>query len=116
GAIAWALAAAIAGAWSPFAIAAFVLAALLRAGCGLGAEVKGFDAGAAARRRLRTEGLARALAAPGAGASAGELAATLADGVEAFDGLHARWAAAAMLAVLGPVLVGGVALVVDPLA
>ncbi len=116
GAVAWALAAAIDGSWAPAAIAAFALAALLRAGCTLGADMKGFAAGAAARRRLRTEGMARALATPAAAAPAGELAATLAEGVEAFDGLHARWAAAATLAVIGPVLAGIAALMADPYA
>ncbi len=116
GAVAWALAAAIAGTWSLAAIAVFMVAALLRAGCGMGVELKGFAAGAAARRRLRTEGLARALGAPASGASAGELAATLTDGVEAFDGLHARWAAAATLAAIGPVLIGCIVLIADPVA
>lgn len=114
GAAAFALAAALDNRFDPAAITVFALAALSRAGGNVLAELRGVDAGAAARRRLRTEGLARALGAPAAGPSSGDLAATLTDGVEAFDGLHARWAGAAVLAALGPLLIGLAVAVVDP--
>jgi len=116
GAAALALAAALEGRLAGTAIAVFAVAALLRAGLGIASELRGVDAGAAARRRLRTEGMARVLGTPASGVASGDLAAALADGVEAFDGLHARWAAAVIQAVAGPVLIGAVVLAADPWA
>jgi ATP-binding cassette subfamily C protein CydD len=88
--------------------AGYALAVVARAYLGMQAERAGFERGAAARRRLRSFVLSTLLAAGPAGLRAkhsGELAAIAVDRVEAMDGLHARWIAAATLASLGPVLV-----------
>ena len=101
------------------ALAAFAVLALLRAACTIAAERAAFDAGAAARRRLRSDALSRLLHAGPAQLRAqhsGELTATVVDRIEALDGLFARWLPAAVLAVAGPVLVALAALLVDPLA
>jgi ATP-binding cassette subfamily C protein CydD len=103
----------------PLLLAGFVLLALLRAGAGFVAENMAFDAGAAARRRLRSDALARLLNAGPAllrEQHSGELAATVVDRVEALDGLFARWIPASALAVAGPLLVALVALLADPWA
>ena len=58
--------AALVGAGLPAAavpLAVFAALAVLRAGLGVGFERAGFNAGAAARRRLRSEALVRILAA-----------------------------------------------------
>lgn len=93
--------------------------ALLRAGLGVLFERAGFDAGAAARRRLRSEALGAMLAAGPAllrRHHSAELASVVVDRVEALDGIFARWLPAAMLAVAGPALVALAVLWVDPLA
>jgi ATP-binding cassette subfamily C protein CydD len=82
-------------------------------------ERAGFEAGAVARRRLRSDALARLLAAGPAmlrGAHSGTLTATVIDRIEAVDGLFGRYLPAAVLAMAGPVLVGGVVVWLDPLA
>jgi ATP-binding cassette subfamily C protein CydD len=97
----------------------FVGLALLRAGLGVLFERAGFDAGAASRRRLRSEALGAMLAAGPAllrRHHSAELATVVVDRVEALEGLFARWLPAAMLAVAGPALVVLVVLWVDPLA
>ncbi len=99
------LATALAGGVAWLAVGGFALAAVLRALAGVMADRLGFDAGAAARRRLRTQALVRVLGAVRARFSSGTLSTTLVDGVEALDGLHARWAAASMLALVGPLLI-----------
>ena len=89
-------------------LAAFAVLALLRAGLGFLAEGRAFEAGAAARRRLRTDALARLLAAGPAllrGRHSGDLAAIVVDRVEALDGLFARWIPSALLALAAPALV-----------
>lgn len=94
----------------------FILLAILRAGAQMQAERLGFEASAAARRRLRNGVLATLLAlGPGGlrGRHSAELAATTIDRVEAMEGLHARWIAATTLAVIAPALVGLAALWVD---
>ncbi|HVE23375.1 MAG TPA: thiol reductant ABC exporter subunit CydD [Acidocella sp.] len=94
----------------------FILFAILRAGAQMQAERLGFEASAAARRRLRNGVLSTLLAlGPGGlrGRHSAELAATAIDRVEAMDGLHARWIAATTLAVIAPALVGLAALWVD---
>ena len=122
---AWCAAMLLAGALtgSPKAIAPLLASfsglALVRAALHLIAERASFNAGATARRRLRTDALSRLLHAGPARLRAqhtGELTATVVDRVEALDGLHSRWVPAAALAVVGPVLVAVVALVTDPFA
>jgi ATP-binding cassette subfamily C protein CydD len=94
----------------------FILFAILRAGAQMQAERLGFEASAAARRRLRNGVLSTLLAlGPGGlrGRHSAELAATAIDRVEAMEGLHARWIAATTLAVIAPSLVGLAALWAD---
>ncbi len=94
----------------------FLLLAASRAVLLLQAERIGFERGAAARRRLRNGVLGTLLAlgpAGLAGRHSAELAATAVDGVEALEGVHARWIPATTLAALGPALVGIAALVAD---
>ena len=99
--------------------AAFAVFALLRAGLAVAADRAAFSAGAAARRRLRTDALSRLMHA---GPSqlrvqhTGELTATVVDRIEGVDGLFSRWLPASMLAIAGPLLVALAALMVDPLA
>lgn len=100
-------------------LAGFALFALLRAGLTVLTERAAFAAGAAARRRLRSEILARLLLLGPAllrGRHSADLAAIVVDRIEALDGLFARWLPAATLAVAGPALVALAALLVDPLA
>jgi ATP-binding cassette, subfamily C, bacterial CydD len=100
-------------------LASFAIAALLRAGLGVIAERAAFDTGAAARRRLRTDALTRLLHAGPASLRSqhsGELTATVVDRIEALDGLFSRWLPASLLAVAGPLLIGIVALIADPIA
>ena len=115
------LAGALTGAGSDTAalLAGFGVLALLRAGLSIVADRAAFDAGAAARRRLRTGALDRLLHAGPAQLRAqhtGELTATVVDRIEALDGLHSRWLPTASLAVGGPLLVALAALLDDPLA
>ena len=100
-------------------LAVFGFLALLRTGIGLLSEHAASRAGAAGRRRVRDDAMARLL---GAGPAllrqrhSGELAAIAVDRVEALDGLFARWLPAAVLAVLGPALVAAAVAWVDPIA
>ncbi len=114
------LEAAIGGQGSPAALlAGFAVLALLRAGLSVLAEQAAFRAGAAARRRLRTDALHRLLAAGPAmlrGQHSGELTTTVVDRIEALDGLFARYIPAALLAVIGPALIVAVLLTVDSTA
>lgn len=99
------------------ALIGFALLALLRAAANFAAEHLGFAAGAAARRRLRTDALSRMLAAGPAllrTAHSGELAATLVDRIEALNGLFAQWLPAAFLAIAAPALVLLALLPFDP--
>jgi ATP-binding cassette subfamily C protein CydD len=98
---------------------AFAALALLRVAAQVAAERFAFAAGAAARRRLRSDTLSRLLrAGPVAlgGRHSGDLAAIVVDKVEALDGLFANWLPASTLALAGPLLVLAVALWADPLA
>ena len=100
-------------------LAGFALLALSRAALSVAAERAAFNAGAAARRRLRTDALSRLLHAGPAllrTQHTGELTATVVDRIEALDGLFARWLPAAALAIAGPLLVALAALLADPLA
>ena len=94
----------------------FVLAVLARAGLQLRNERGNFELGAAARRRLRGQVLSALLALGPAGLRgrhSAELAATAVDRVEAMEGFHARWVPATGLAIIGPGLIGLVALLTD---
>ncbi len=104
------------GAWALLYGAGFALAAFARAYVQMQAERRNFELGAAARRRLRGNVL-RVLMALGPvglrGIHSGDLAVTAVDRVEAMDGFHSRWVPATALAVIGPALVGLVALFMD---
>ncbi len=94
----------------------FVLAVLARAWLQIQAERRNFELGAAARRRLRGKVLSVLMALGPAGLRgrhSAELAATAVDRVEVMDGFHARWVPATGLAIIGPGLVGLVALLTD---
>ncbi|MGI3778577.1 MAG: thiol reductant ABC exporter subunit CydD [Janthinobacterium lividum] len=100
-------------------LAGFAGLALCRALLLLASERAAFAAGAAARRRLRTDALSRLLQA---GPSllrlrpSGELTAAVVDRIEALDGLFSRWVPAATLALLAPTAVAIAALLADPFA
>ncbi len=86
----------------------FAVLALLRAGLIYASEAAAFNAGAAARRRLRSDALTRLLHAGPAmlrERHSGDLASIVVDRVEALDGLYSRWIPAASFAVAGPFLV-----------
>ena len=94
------------GLWMPLLV--FAVLALLRAGLGFAAEQAAFAAGAAGRRRLRSEAMSQLLHAPPHAlrdVHSGELTATITDRIEALDGLFSRWVPAAVLAAIGPLVV-----------
>ena len=98
---------------------AFAILALLRAGLAYASELAAFGAGAAGRRRLRSDALTRLLhAGPSLlrGQHSGDLAAIVVDRVEAVDGLFSRWIPSSTFATAGPVLVMLAALWADPIA
>jgi ATP-binding cassette subfamily C protein CydD len=115
-----ALAAALAGAGVPWRLlSGFAIFAALRAGFALLADRASTAAGAAARRRLRTDTLHRLLSAGPAvlrGRHSGDLAALVVDRIEALDGFFGRYIPGAKLAVLGPLLVTLALLWRDPWA
>jgi ATP-binding cassette, subfamily C, bacterial CydD len=115
-----ALDAALAGASAPVVLlAAFAMLALLRAGLGVLSEGAAFNAGAAARRRLRTDTLTRLLEAGPAllrQRHSAELTSIVIDRIEAVDALFRSWIPAATLALAGPILVLLVVLATDPVA
>jgi len=101
------------------AAAAFAVLALVRMGTQVVGERYAFAAGAAARRRLRTDALARLLHAGPVmlgGRHSGDLASIVVDKVEALDGLFANWMPASALALAAPLLVLIAAGWTDPLA
>jgi ATP-binding cassette subfamily C protein CydD len=101
------------------ALVAFAVLALLRAAMAVVADRSAFDAGATARRRLRSDALSRLLHAGPAQLRAqhsGELTSIVVDRIESLDGLFSRWLPAVVLAVAGPVLVALAVLLADPLA
>src|SRR6202021_1872107 len=92
---------------------------LLRATLAVAADRAAFGAGAAARRRLRTDALSRLLHAGPAQLRtqhSGELTSVVVDRIEALDGLFARWLPASTLAVAGPAVVALATLLADRLA
>jgi ATP-binding cassette subfamily C protein CydD len=101
------------------ALVGFAVLAIARAVLGVLSERAAFTAGAAARRRLRSDALSRLLAAGPAllrRFHSGELTGVIVDKVEALDGFFARYTPAAFLAVAGPVLVLLAVLWADPVA
>lgn len=97
----------------------FALLALARATMGFVTEGLTFRIGAAARRRLRSDALARLLAAGPQllrQAHTVELSAIVVDRIEQLDGFFARWLPVATLAVAGPVLLAVIVAVFDPTA
>jgi ATP-binding cassette subfamily C protein CydD len=87
---------------------AFAGLSILRAILLYATERTAFAAGAAARRRLRSDALSRLLHAGPAvlrGRHSGDLAAIIVDRIEALDGLFSRYVPAASFAVAGPVIV-----------
>jgi ATP-binding cassette subfamily C protein CydD len=115
-----ALQAALTGARAPFLLlSVFAALALGRAALGVFTERASFDAGAAARRRLRTDTLTRLIAAgPGLlrERHSAELTGIAVDRIEGLDGLFARWIPAAALAIAGPLLVLAAVLGADPIS
>ena len=100
-------------------LAVFGVLAVLRAACAYLTERAAFVAGAAARRRLRSDALSRLLHAGPAllrGRHSGDLAAIIVDKIEALDGLFARYVPAAVFAVAGPAIVLLAVLYADPWA
>jgi ATP-binding cassette, subfamily C, bacterial CydD len=101
------------------ALAAFGVAAVLRAGLSYMTEKAAFTAGAAARRRLRSDALSRLLHAGPAllrGRHSGDLATIVVDKIEALDGLFSRYVPAATFAMVGPSVVLLAVLYADPWA
>ena len=93
---------------APAPLVGFAVLALGRAALGYLSELAAVQAGAAARRRLRSDALTRLLGAGPALLRAhhsGDLATIVVDRIEAVDGLFSRWVPAARLAVAGPALV-----------
>jgi ATP-binding cassette subfamily C protein CydD len=100
-------------------LAGFAAVALARAAAGYFTEAAAFDAGAASRRRLRSDALSRLLHAGPAllrHRHSGDLATIVTDKIEALDGMFARYVPAASYAMAGPALVLLAALYVDPWA
>ena len=119
GCVAAILAAALTGGQVSIYLAGFAVLILAKASLQYVADISAFRAGAAGRVRLRTDVLARLLAAgPGMlrSAHSAELTSLVVDRVEALEGLFGRWVPAAALALMGPALVCLAALAVDPFA
>ena len=99
---------------APWAVI-FALAALARTALSLLADRAAFEAGATARRRLRTAFLVSAFAA-GPHRTAMSGVTTAIDGVEALDAYFGRWTPAASLAIASPLLVLLAVFPADPAA
>jgi ATP-binding cassette subfamily C protein CydD len=90
------------------ALLVFGVLAVLRAGIAYLTERAAFAAGAAARRRLRSDSLSRLLHAGPVllrGRHSGDLATIVVDKIEALDGLFSRYVPAATFAIVGPAVV-----------
>jgi ATP-binding cassette subfamily C protein CydD len=101
------------------ALLAFGGLAVLRAVLSYLTEKAAFTAGAAARRRLRSDALSRLLHAGPAllrGRHSGDLATIVVDKIEALDGLFSRYVPAATFAMVGPAVVLLAVLYADPWA
>jgi ATP-binding cassette, subfamily C, bacterial CydD len=101
------------------ALLAFGVLAVMRAGITFLTERAAFAAGAAARRRLRSDSLSRLLHAGPAllrGRHSGDLATIVVDKIEALDGLFSRYVPAASFAVVGPIVVLLAVFYADPWA
>jgi ATP-binding cassette subfamily C protein CydD len=101
------------------ALLAFGVLAVMRAGITFLTERAAFAAGAAARRRLRSDSLSRLLHAGPAllrGRHSGDLATIVVDKIEALDGLFSRYVPAASFAVVGPAVVLLAVFYADPWA
>lgn len=93
--------------------------AVLRAALSVMSERHAFEAGASARRRLRSEVLGRLLTIGPQllrTQHSAELAAIVVDRIEALDGYFARWLPAAFMAIFGPLLVMLAAVWLEPWA
>lgn len=97
----------------------FAAAAIARALVTAAADGAAFAAGAAGRRRLRSETLGRLLSIGPSllrqGHSA-HFAGIVVDRIEALDGFFARWVPAAQMAIIGPVLIVIAAAIADPIS
>ena len=101
------------------ALFAFAVLAVIRAGLNYMGERAAFAAGAASRRRLRSDAMSRLLQAGPAllrGRHSGELATIVVDRIEALDGLFSRYIPAATFAMIGPAVVLLAVLYADPWA
>jgi ATP-binding cassette subfamily C protein CydD len=114
------LAAAFGGSSVPIiALAVFGGLALLRALLSYLTEQAAFAAGAAARRRLRSDAMSRLLhAGPSLLRShhSGDLATIVVDRIEALEGLFSHYVPAAAFAIVGPIVVLLAVLYADPWA
>jgi len=121
---AWCIAAALAATLTSgrpeiLALVAFGVLAVVRAALGWAGELAALRAGAAGRRRQRSDVMTRLLQAGPAllrSRHSAELAGIAVDRVQALDGLYSRWIPAATLATAVPALVAIAALCVDPVA
>ena len=98
-------------------LAGFAVLALARAAFGYAADRAGFAAGAAARRRLRTDILTRLVRARPSLTRArhsAELTAVVVDRIEALEGLFARYIPAAAMTMIAPVIVVLTVAALDP--
>jgi ATP-binding cassette subfamily C protein CydD len=104
---------------SLYALASFAVLALVRAVLSCATEQAAFAAGAAARRRLRSDALSRLLHAGPAllrSRHSGDLATIVVDRIEALDGLFARYVPSETYALIGPIVVLLAVLYADPWA
>jgi ATP-binding cassette subfamily C protein CydD len=94
----------------------FAVAAVLRAALSVLMDGRAFEAGALARRRLRTGYMVAAFAAGPHAVQAGPAVTAAVDQVDALEGFFARWLPASILAWAAPALVLAAVLAADPLA
>ena len=116
---AWCVAIVLTGAGSLAPLLVFGVTALGRAALTIIGDRLAFEAGARARRRLRTDALARVLERGPAllrSVAPGEWVTTILDRIEAMDGLFARWRPAATMAWLIPCIIAAAAFAAVPSA